>query len=167
MTDATLVLSAIQPDVRLNALESLSEISALAAAVKRRANVISLAWNLRKADKTIRDLLERVYGIMEGKIRVEPASDPVTPQQVEGMVDNLDMIARMIDSTHESMRRVGLTNNSLTAGSLASLVQRREGILDLADWFDASLKTEEASAIFARANRERELGQVVDLNQVR
>jgi hypothetical protein len=104
---------------------------------------------------------------MEGKIQVEPASDPVTPQQVEGMVDNLDMIARMIDTTHESMRRVGLTNNSLTAGSLASLVQRREGILDLADWFDASLKTEEAAAIFARANRERELGQVVDLNQVR
>jgi hypothetical protein len=167
MTDATLVLSAIQPDVRLNALDSLAEISALAAAVKRRANVISLAWNLRKADKTIRDLLERVYGIMEGKIQVEPASDPVTPQQVEGMVDNLDMIARMIDTTHESMRRVGMTNNSLTAGSLASLVQRREGILDLADWFDASLKTEEAAAIFARANRERELGQVVDLNQVR
>jgi len=167
MTDATLVLSAIQPDVRLNALDSLAEISALAAAVKRRANVISLAWNLRKADKTIRDLLERVYGIMEGKIQVEPASEPVTPQQIEGMVDNLDMIARMIDTTHESMRRVGLTNNSLTAGSLASLVQRREGILDLADWFDASLKTEEAAAVFARANRERELGQVVDLNQVR
>ncbi|MGB8540841.1 MAG: hypothetical protein WCD49_04305 [Candidatus Acidiferrales bacterium] len=155
MTDATLVLSAIQPDVHLNALDSLAEISALAAAVKRRANVISLAWDLRKADKTIRDLLERVYGILEGKIHVQPATEPVTPQQIEGMIDNLDMIARMIDTTHESMRRVGLTNNSLTAGSLASLVKHREGILDMADWFDASLKTDVAAAIFARAKRER------------
>ena len=167
MTDATLVLSAIQPDVRLGALDSLAEISALAASVKRRANVISIAWNLRKVDRTVRNFLERVYGIMEGKIQVEPGPDPVTPQQIEGVIDTLDMVARTIDTAHESMRRVGLTNNSLTAGSLASLVQRREGILDLADWFDASLKTEEAAAIFARANREREQGQVVDINQVR
>jgi hypothetical protein len=167
MTDATLVLSAIQPDVRLSALDSLSEISALAAAAKRRANVISISWNLRKVDRTVRDLLEKVYGIMEGRIQVERAPDPVTPQQVEGIIDTLDMIARTIDSTHESMRRVGLTNNSLTAASLASLVQRREEILDLADWFDASLRTEEATAVFSRASKERELGQVVDINQVR
>jgi hypothetical protein len=167
MTDATLILSAIQPDVRLNALDSLSEISALAAAVKRRANVLLISWSLRRVDKTVRDLLEKVYGIMEGRIQVERAPEPVTPQQVEGIIDTLDMIARTIDTTHESMRRVGLTNNSLTAGSLRSLVQRREGILDLADWFDVSLKTEEAAAIFARANTERALGQVVDINQVR
>jgi len=167
MTDATLVLSAIQPDVRLSALDSLSEISALAAAVKRRANVVSICWNLRKVDKTVRDLLEKVYGIMEGRIQVERAPEPVTPQQVEESIDTLDMIARTIDSTHESMRRVGLTSNSLTAASLASLVQRREEILDLADWFDASLKTEETAAIFARAKTEREMGQVVDINQVR
>jgi hypothetical protein len=77
------------------------------------------------------------------------------------------MIARNIDYIHESGRRVGLTNNSLTAGSLKSLVERREGILDVADWLDASLKTDENAAILARARRERESGQTVDLDQVR
>jgi hypothetical protein len=167
MTDATLVLSAIEPGMGVSALRSLSETSALAAAVKRRANVLLIAWNLRKVDKTLNDFLARTYGIIEGRVQVEPPAEPITPQQVEGMIDTLDMIARMIDSTHESMRRVGLTNNSLTAGSLQSLVRHREGVLDLGDWFDAFIRTEETAAAFARANRERELGQVVDLNQVR
>jgi hypothetical protein len=108
-----------------------------------------------------------VNGIIEGRITVETPDEPVTRPQIESLIDSLDMIARNIDYIHESGRRVGLTNNSLTAGSLKSLIERREGILDVADWLDASLKTDENAAILARASRERESGQTVDLDQVR
>jgi hypothetical protein len=40
-------------------------------------------------------------------------------------------------------------------------------MLDLADWFETSLHTEEVNAIFARASEEREHGDIYDLEQVR
>lgn len=73
------------------------------------------------------------------------------------------MTARSIDYIHEAMRRVGLTNNSLTAGSLRELLNQREGVLDLVDWIDATRNDQENAAVFDRARRERELGQTVDL----
>jgi hypothetical protein len=167
MTTATLVLAAIEPELRIGALDGLAFTSALAAAVKRRSNAISIALQFRKADREIKNLLERVNGIIEGRITVATPDEPVTRPQIEGLIDSLDMIARNIDYIHESGRRVGLTNNSLTAGSLTSLVAHREGILDVADWLDTSLKTDENAALLARAGRERELGQTVDLDQVR
>jgi hypothetical protein len=167
MTPATLVLAAIEPELRIGVLDGLACTSALAAAVKRRSNAISIALQFRKADREIKNLLERVNGIIEGRITVETPDEPVTRPQIEGLIDSLDMIARNIDYIHESGRRVGLTNNSLTAGSLKSLVEHREGILDVADWLDVGLRTDENAAILARASRERESGQTVDLDQVR
>jgi hypothetical protein len=167
MTTATLVLAAIEPELRIGALDGLAFTSALAAAVKRRSNAISIALQFRKADREIKNLLDRVNGIIEGRITIATPDDPVTRPQIDGLINSLDMIARNIDYIHESSRRVGLTNNSLTAGSLKSLVAHREGILDVADWLDASLKTDENAAILARASRERELGQTIDLDQVR
>lgn len=167
MTTATLVLAAIEPELRIGTLDGLAFTSALAAAVKRRSNAIWIAYQFRKVDREINNLLERVNGIIEGRIKVETPDEPVTRPKIEGLIDSLDMIARNIDFIHEAGRRAGLTNNSLTAGSLKSLVVHREGILDVADWLDASLKTDENAAIVARANRERELGQTIDLDQVR
>jgi len=167
MTTATIVLAAIEPELRIGALDSLSLTSALAAAAKRRSNVVSIAWSLWKVDGHVKNFLERVNGIIEGRIKVETPDEPLTRPKIEGLIDSLDMIARNIDYIHESMKRAGLTNNSLTAGSLKSLVGHREGILDVADWLDASLKTDENAAILARASRERESGQTVDLDQVR
>lgn len=166
MTSATLVLAAIEPELRIGALDGLAFTSALAAAVNKRSNAISIALQFRKADREIKSLLERVNGIIEGTIKVVTPEEPVTRAQIEGLIDSLDMIARNIDYIHESGRRVGLTNNSLMAGSLKSLVAHREGILDVADWLDASLKTDENAAILARASRERESGQTIDLDRM-
>lgn len=167
MATATLALSAIEPETRLRALDSLSLASALAAAVKRRANSVSIAWNLWKADGVIKNLLERVNGILEGTIEVKPAAEPVTRSQIVELIDTLDLLARTIDYTREAGQRLGLTNNSLTAGSLKSLVAHREGLLDVADWLDASLKTDETLEILTRAGHERDAGQTFDLDQVR
>jgi hypothetical protein len=167
MTTASIAISAIEPSMCTTALDSLSKTSALAAAVKKRANVASIAFGLWSVSKELKRMLDRMNGIAEGKIAVDDPVEPLTPIQVENLMDTLDMIARTIDYTHEAMRRVGLTNNSLTAGSLRNLLGHREGLLDLVDWIDAAQKVDETSAIFARANEEKELGQIVDLDQVR
>ena len=166
MTTANIAISAIESNMGTTALESLSKASALAAAVKRRANVALIAYGLWNVSKELKRMLDRVNGILEGRIKVEQ-SETLTPMQVENLMDTLDMIARNIDYIHESMRRGGLTNNSLTAGSLGNLLANKEGLLDLVDWIDATQKEDENAAIFARANKEKELGQVVDLDQVR
>jgi hypothetical protein len=166
MTTATLVLSAIEPEVRISALDSLSLTASLASAVKKRSNAIRITWQFWKVDREVKHLLDRVNGIIEGKIKVEIPAEPVTRPKIEGLIDELDMIARNIDCIHESGRRAGLTNNSRVAASLKSLMAHREGILDVADWLDASLNAEENAAIFTRAQQERELGQTLDLNQV-
>jgi len=82
------------------------------------------------------------------------------------VVDNLDHVTRMIDYLSEMMRRAGLANNSLTAGSLLKFQGYSEPLKDLVDWLDALAKREQLDAIFERAKRERERGEVVDLAQI-
>src|ERR1700722_11205335 len=163
MSTADLAIEAIELEASVSALANLAKVSALAAAVKRRANVFSLAWHLRKVSGQIKEMLDRTNGIIEGRIQARAAAEPLTPAKIEGLIDTLDMTARSIDYIHESMRRVGLTNNSLTAGSLKELLNQREGVLDLVDWIDATRNDKENAAVFDRARRERELGQTVDL----
>ena len=166
MATSTLAIESVQQEASLRALDSLSLASALAAAVRRGAKSASIARKLWKVEAEVKKMLARTNGIIEGKIKTKPAAEPVSKAQIETLIDTLDMLARTIDDTQEAGKRLGLTNNSLTAGSLRSLNSHREGILDLADWLDANLNSSENEKIFNRARQEREKGQVFDLDQV-
>lgn len=83
MSTADLAIEAIELDASVSALSNLAKASALAAAVKQRTNVFSLAWHLRKVSAQIKEMLDRTNGIIEGKIQARPATEPLTPAKVE------------------------------------------------------------------------------------
>jgi hypothetical protein len=80
--------------------------------------------------------------------------------------DKLLKLSRDIDYVYESLRRVGLTNNSLTAGNLAKFRGYREQVEDLADWFELSAQSDEVKAIFDRTSAERARGEIFDLERI-
>jgi len=145
----------------------VAELSAkIAAVAKNKAQVIRLAVKLRSANRSIQGLLNLVHEAEAGRRPLATEREPVSPQQFQNVVDNLDHVTRMIDYLSEMMRRAGLANNSLTAGSLLKFQGYSEPLKDLVDWLDALAKREQLDAIFERARRERERGEVVDLAQI-
>jgi hypothetical protein len=144
---------------------ALYTASSLSLAIRTRANTLRLAYSFHKVDKMLAEMLSNVYDEVEGK---RPASDaePVTPQRIQEAGDNLARLARMLEYLYEQSKRAGLTNNSLTAGSLNGIQKRVDEVKDLADWFDTAAHPEEVDAIFARAKQERERGELFDLPQV-
>lgn len=145
---------------------AFSLISRLAAVARDRANVLRLAKSLRGANKTLRTMFAKTYAAMEGKIPPDPEAQDLTPQQVRELADQVERMANMIGYTYESLRRAGLTNNSLTAGALKTFYEYREPLLDLAEWLELNTHPAEVEAIFARSQRERESGEITDLQQV-
>jgi hypothetical protein len=145
---------------------ALASVSNIASAVKRKANVIRIAYSLNKINKQLGSMFERVDGVIEGRIPCDPAAEPVTEQRAHEMANDLTRLHYSIEYLYEQLRRAGLTNNSVTAALLGRLRKHGEPILDLADWIEASIDTKEASAIFERAAHEREHGELFSLEQV-
>jgi hypothetical protein len=144
----------------------LSVASHLAATVKNRASVLRIAYLLHGLNKKLTHFSETVHGIMEGRVPVDPNTKPATPEQLRSTADNLEHLHRTIEYVYESLRRVGLTNNSLTAGSLQSMRKHGEELVNFADWFELLSEPQQFNEIFARAEREREHGEIYDLDQV-
>jgi hypothetical protein len=145
---------------------ALSVASRVAATVKNRANVLRIAYHLHGLNKTLTNFFETVHATMEGKKPVDPSAKPVTPERLRSIADNLEHLHRIIEYVYESLRRAGLTNNSLTAGSLQSIRKYGEELLSLADWFELMSEPQQVKAIFDRAEQESERGEIHDLNQV-
>jgi hypothetical protein len=112
------------------------------------------------------EMLSNVHDSLEDKLPATPPAEPITPQRIQEAGDNLARLARMLEYLYEQSKRAGLTNNSLTAGSLNGIRKRVEQVKDLADWFDTAAHSEEVDAIFARSKEERERGEIFDLPQV-
>jgi NADPH:quinone reductase-like Zn-dependent oxidoreductase len=144
----------------------LSSTSSLVVAVRNRANVVRIAYSLYKINKTLAETFSNMYERLEGKRPVEPVTEPVTPQRLHEVADNVDRLARMLEYLCEQMKRARLTNNSLTAGSLYGIQKRVEEIKDVADWFETAAQSDEVNAVFDRAQGEKERGEVFDLSQV-
>jgi hypothetical protein len=85
---------------------------------------------------------------------------------VDGVAAGFEHLYHTLDYVYDALKRVGLTNNSLTAGSLASIHRRSEAIANLADWFDVVSEPQEIEGIFQRAKQEKESGELIDLAQV-
>jgi hypothetical protein len=71
MSTADLAIESIELDASVSALSNLAKVSALAAAVKQRTNVFSLAWHLRKVSTQIKEMLDRTNGIIERLMQPE------------------------------------------------------------------------------------------------
>jgi hypothetical protein len=167
LTASVAVIQALDsPEWNADVYGALSSLSRLSAAVSNKATVIHLAYNLYGANRTLRSLFEKVDAAMNGGLRSDPGAETPTPQKLLDMSDKLLKLTRDIDYVYESLRRVGLTNNSLTAGNLAKFRAYREQIEDLADWFELSAQSDEVKAIFDRASAERARGEIFDLERI-
>lgn len=145
---------------------ALASVSKIASSIKNKANTIRLAGSLSKMNKQLDSLFKEIHDVIEGKTPADPKAAPVTEQRANEMAGDLTRLHHSLEYIYEQMRRAGLTNNSRISGQLEKLRSHAESFLDIADWIEASLQTEEVSAIFERASQERERGEVHDLNQV-
>lgn len=167
MAASIAVLKALDsPEWNADVYGALSSVSRVAAAVRNQANVIRLAYSLHSANRAFKTLFEKTDAAMNETLKPEPGAEIPTPQKLLDAADNLMRLSRGIEYVYESLRRVGLTNNSLTAGNLAKFRGYRQQIDDLADWFELIAQSDEVKAIFDRASAERERGEIFDLERI-
>jgi hypothetical protein len=144
---------------------ALSIASSLSAAVRTRAGRFRLAYGFHKVNRSLAEMFSNVYETLEGK-RPVPNVEPITPQRLHEISENICRVARTLEYLCEQSKRAGLTSDSLTAGSLNSFRKRIEELDDLAGWFETAAHPEEVNSIFARAKQEKERGELFDLSQV-
>lgn len=137
---------------------ALSLGSRVSLAIRSRANRLLLAYHLRFFDKSLNTFFGKVNDALEGRIPPDPNAEPVTSERLKDAADNLEHLSRIIDNVHESLRRAGLTNDSLTAGYLRSIYKHREQLLDLSDWCELAAQPEQVDEIFKGAQQEKERG---------
>lgn len=166
MTNAAAVINNLgSSDLNIQVYDTVSAAAALAKAASDRTKVLGIAYSLLKLNRSFKSLFEQIDDVLTGKRPVDPDVEPMTPQKLQEMIDNLAHICRMVDYFHESMRRARLTNNSLTAGSIRKLQANNERLKDLVDWLDACAKPDELESVFTRAKQERDRGELYDLTQ--
>jgi hypothetical protein len=143
------------------AMALASRISSL---VKNRAETVKLSRSLKRLDSSLSKLFEEIYKGLErselSKIR------GVTPELVTSASEVLFQLNRILATVYEACKQARLTNNSLTAGTLRSINERNEEILELADLLKLSLEPDVIESIHARARKEKKRGDVFDLSQV-
>ncbi len=145
---------------------ALANVAKIAASMKNKAHTIRFAASLSKMNRQLDSLFKDIHDVIEGKVPADPNAEPVTEQRAHEIVTDLTRLHNSLEYIYEQMRRARLMNNSRTSGQLEKLRLHAESFLDIADWIEASLQTEEVSAIFERASQERERGEVYDLKQV-
>jgi hypothetical protein len=145
---------------------TMSSFSRLALHVQKKANVLALAFAFHKANRQLQMLFDKVQAAMEGKLPANPNEEPVTEKRMQQTVDTLMHLYRIMDYVHETSRRAGLANNSLTASGLRKMRLHSEEILNLVDWMELTMQKDEVQAIFDRSHREKESGDLFDIEQV-
>ncbi len=166
MANSIILIQAMDsPEWNADVYGALSSLSRLAAAVRNRGTVIRLAYSLHTANRSLGSLFEKVEAAMSGRLKADPEAEVPTPQRLLDSADKLMKLSRDIAYIYELLRRVGLLNNSLIAGSLAKFASYRGQIEDLADWFGLMAQSDEVKAIFERALVEREQGEILDLER--
>jgi hypothetical protein len=167
MSAASAVVQSLNSDEFSTELyDSVSLAAALAKIVTSRAQVFRMANSLRKTSRSVQKVLDLVNDVLTGKRKIEAELKDESPRRIQDAIDGLDHISRMLDYACEGMSRARLTNNSLTAGTIATLRKQNEELKDIVDWLDAFSKKEELKTIFDRARSERDSGDLIDLTQV-
>lgn len=154
-------------NIEAKSFDILSSVSSLASALKNRANLLRLASSFYSMNRGLSKFLDESYAIMSGERIPEIKKEfPTTPQSMRTTAENLEHVYRTIQYVGEISRRARLTNNSLTAGSLNSLVRRSEELLDFADWIEMMADPKGVKETFDRAKEERDRGEIYDMSSV-
>ncbi|MGB7187204.1 MAG: hypothetical protein WBD21_11520 [Candidatus Acidiferrales bacterium] len=164
-TSAAAIANLASVEFESGLYDTVSITARLSAVVTSRASAMRLAWYLHRVNKSTKALLDLVDESLSGKRTVEK-SEPVTPQKLQELADNLNYLIRGMEYQCEQMRRARLTNNSLVAGALKTYGSNLEPLTDLADWIDAVARPDELDSIFARAKEEKERNEVYEVNRV-
>jgi len=163
---SALLAEAVQsPEWNADVYGAFSSVSRLAASIQKQANVIRVAYGVRKANKSLQSLFDKLEAIFNGEAPPTTAERP-TPQRLRDAADELSRTSRTIATLHETLRRVGLTNNSLTAGALVKFHSYIEQLEDVADLMELAAEESKLPGIFERAARERDRGEIFDLEKV-
>jgi hypothetical protein len=144
----------------------MSGVSRLASIARSKANVLSIAYSLHKANRKLEEFLRTSDGVLDGSIKPKPAEKPITNEDIRRIGYTLHQMHSTIAQILASLKRVNLTNNSLTASSIQRMSGFNERIMDLADWIEAIQLPETTTAVFERAESEKEMGELFDLAQV-
>ncbi len=163
---ATVINSLDSLEWNASIYEALSSVSRLALTIRKKANVLRIAYSLHAVNRTIEDFLKRVDDAANGRIPKTPAAEAASPERLQEVAFSLSQLYDTILYTHKAMDRAGLLNNSLTSGQLRKLQNHTERILDLADWLDLANHPEYVNEVFARAATERAQGKMLDLSEV-
>ncbi|MFY9802149.1 MAG: hypothetical protein WA211_03460 [Candidatus Acidiferrales bacterium] len=165
-TEAAVIQSFESYEWNAEVYGALSAFSRLAVSVQKKANVLALAYAFHKANRQLQSLFDKVHGAMEGKVPVRPNDEPVTEGRLRDTTENLMHMYRTIDYVFEASRRAGLLNNSLSSSALQKMQTHSEELLSLVDWLELAMQKDEVQAIFARAHREKQSGELFDIEQV-
>lgn len=169
-TAATVIqrLDTYELDSRLYGVLTIA--SRLAASVKSRTNVLHLAYGFHKTNRSLDEMFDKIQKaadeVATGTISQDANSEPVTPQRLRQVSDNLTHLHQTLAYVIEATRRAGLFNNSLTANSLRRMKELSERLLDLADWCEVAAETEHVNIAFERAHEEKMRGDIFNLDQV-
>lgn len=159
-----LVISRLESDNWNAELYSVMALaSRLAAMVKSHSQVVALAYRFWRLDSTLANFFrESVYKVIE-----TPPPVSVDPDQLREGIVNLRRLYRTIETIVKASKHIGLTNNSLTAGSLRNIQHWGEEIIELVELVELNQNEEVLRSIYDRAARERERGELYDLSQVK
>ncbi len=147
---------------------SLSVASELAEMVKNRGQAIRMAYILWRLSGRCDAFLDRTHDIMEGRIQpvMKPEQKEFTTEQAQETIHSLRQLAIVLSGVYDDARRKRLTNNSLLGGPLSRLRLGAEEMLNIADWLDQIIEPAGVEGVFARAQGERERGEVFDLSHI-
>jgi hypothetical protein len=142
------------------AYATLSVAWRVSDSVKRHAAILSLARDLWKLDRMLRNFLEVLYKAVENPPKT---AEPPTQEQLLTAAETLRNIHATIDSAYIRARSGGLTNNSIVGAIFNSVKLQSEETLEIGDWL-ASYSDPDVDMLLNRALDDLHLGNVHDLS---
>ena len=142
---------------------SLSVASTIASLVKNRTQTVRLAYFLHKLNTRLKSFFNDLHEAIE---HPPATTEPVTPEAFQKAITTVKELSIQLCSIYEGSKRARLTNNSFLAGSLSRLHTYSEDLSELAEWLEMLRSPESIEAVFDRAKKEQEQGDVFDLSQV-
>ena len=167
MSAGTLVLMNFgTPECSAELYGSLSAASELASMVKSRGQAIRMAFILWRLSSRCDAFLDKIHDIMEGRVQPPKSAKQMSQGEARETVHSLRQLAIVLSAMYDDARRRRLTNNSVLGGPLSRLRISAEEMLDIADWLDQIIEPSTIEAAFARAQGEKERGELFDLSHI-
>ena len=151
-------------DWKREALESESLVTRVSKAVTGHALYISIAMDVWRLDRTLKDFICLIHNCIERPKRTQRA-EPVTDKEVLEAASALKSLFYNIEGFYSKAKRAGLTNRTLTGAAINSVRQRAEELLDTAEWMELVVSGA-ANPVFEETLKEYRQGQSYDLDQI-